>query len=85
MKWRILIKKEELDSFVKKYGEQTFERVRRQLAKLKNGPFEIPYKKLKGEESLYRIRVGEFRIIFTYFPERKLILVLRIRKRKDAY
>lgn len=85
MKWKVLVKKEELENFFKKYGKKSFGRIREKLHRLRNGPFELPYKKLKGEESLYRIRVGEFRVIFTYFPEKKVILVLRIRKRENAY
>ena len=85
MKWKILIKKNELERFLKKYGQEVFERIKKKLLRLKDGPFELPYKKLKGEENLYRIRVGEFRVIFTYFPERRVILILRIRKRASAY
>ncbi len=41
-------------------------------------------KKLKGREA-YRIRVADYRIIYTIADEIKVVEVQRIRHRKDAY
>jgi mRNA interferase RelE/StbE len=41
--------------------------------------------KLSGEEALYRIRVGDYRIIFTIQDDRLLVLILKIGHRKDVY
>jgi mRNA interferase RelE/StbE len=43
------------------------------------------FKKLKGQEDLYRIRTGNFRIVYTVDDNRKVIRVLIIRNRKDVY
>ena len=42
-------------------------------------------KKLSGEDDRYRIRVGDYRIIYTIEDRRLVVLVLRIADRKDAY
>jgi mRNA interferase RelE/StbE len=42
-------------------------------------------KKLKGHAAQYRLRVGDYRVIFTYQDRQLTILVLRILDRKDAY
>jgi mRNA interferase RelE/StbE len=42
-------------------------------------------KKLKGEENAYRIRVGDYRIVYTINDVIKIIEIQRIRHRKDAY
>lgn len=46
-----------------------------------------PYgvRKLEGEEDLYRIRIGDFRIIYTIENRRLLVLVIRIGNRRDVY
>jgi mRNA interferase RelE/StbE len=41
--------------------------------------------KLKGDESLYRFRVGEYRIVYEIDDLTKKIIVTRIRHRKDVY
>ncbi len=41
-------------------------------------------KKLKGEEG-YRIRVGDYRVIYTIEDVVKIVEIQRIRHRKDAY
>ena len=42
-------------------------------------------RKLKGEEHAYRIRVGDYRIIYDVLQEVLVILVLRVGHRKDVY
>jgi mRNA interferase RelE/StbE len=41
--------------------------------------------KLEGEENLYRIRVGEYRIVYTIQDETLIVLVVRVAHRKDVY
>ncbi len=41
--------------------------------------------KLAGEDDLYRIRVGDYRIIYCIQDEQLLILVVKIGHRKDVY
>jgi mRNA interferase RelE/StbE len=42
-------------------------------------------KKLEGGDELYRIRVGDYRIIYQIAEQQVLVLILRIAHRKDAY
>ena len=41
--------------------------------------------KLEGEDDLYRVRVGDYRVVFTISDERLIVLVVRIAHRKDVY
>lgn len=41
--------------------------------------------KLVGEVKLYRVRVGDFRIVYTVEDDRLIVLVVRIGHRKDIY
>ncbi|MFO0965274.1 MAG: type II toxin-antitoxin system RelE/ParE family toxin [Gemmataceae bacterium] len=55
------------------------------LEKLRRNPRGHGAVKLKGEESLWRIRVGDYRIVFEIEDDRLIVLVLCIAHRKDAY
>jgi mRNA interferase RelE/StbE len=49
-------------------------------------PRPVGVKKLKGaDEDLYRIRVGDFRIIYSIEDEIKIVDVLKIGHRKEIY
>jgi mRNA interferase RelE/StbE len=54
---------------------------------LRNSPFLGPnIKRLKGELStIYRYRIGAYRLFYTIDFEKKLVLILDFMPRKDAY
>ena len=41
--------------------------------------------KLKGEDDLWRIRVGNYRIVHTIQDDELIVLVVRVAQRKDVY
>jgi mRNA interferase RelE/StbE len=41
--------------------------------------------KLSGSEHTYRIRVGDYRVIYTVLTEFRIVEVQRARHRKDVY
>jgi len=43
------------------------------------------YKKLVGGEGFYRIRIGDYRIIYEIEDDILIITVLRVADRRDAY
>ncbi len=73
----------ELASLPKKHIEQ----VLRKIDTLTHFGITTGVKKLKGEwgTPLYRLRSGDYRIIFTVEEERVVILIVRIAHRKDVY
>ncbi len=77
----------ELDREAVKYLACLPEKQRRQIAgkieSLRQNPLPQGYKKLK--ENLYRIRSGDYRIVYTVLEKRILILILAIGNRKDIY
>jgi mRNA interferase RelE/StbE len=42
-------------------------------------------RKLAGSENTYRIRVGEYRVVYNIFDRRLVVEVVRVRDRKDVY
>jgi addiction module toxin, relE/stbE family len=52
---------------------------------LAENPFPNGYKKLKGEDDAYRIRVGSYRVLYTVKDAELLIEVFRVGPRGDVY
>jgi mRNA interferase RelE/StbE len=42
-------------------------------------------RKLSGSENTYRIRIGEYRVVYNIFDRRLVIEIVRVRDRKEAY
>jgi len=42
-------------------------------------------KKLKGVENVYRIRVGEYRLIYEIIEDRLIVLVIKLGHRREVY
>ena len=52
---------------------------------LKDNPRPNSVKKLKGYDNTYRIRVGNYRVIYEIKDRETIVLVLSSIHRKDAY
>jgi len=61
------------------------ERIVRAVEDLAENPFPHGVEKLSGSQHAYRIRLGDYRIIYEVVIELKLIEIQRVRHRKDVY
>ena len=52
---------------------------------LTTDPFPTGCRKLQGTEQQYRIRVGDYRVIYEVDSQINTVIIYRIRHRKDAY
>lgn len=52
---------------------------------LVNDPFPMKHRKLHGAETSYRIRVGDYRVIYQVDTVNKLVVIYHVRHRKEAY
>jgi mRNA interferase RelE/StbE len=57
----------------------------RRIGALRDDPLPSGSKKLHSAQSLYRIRSGDYRILYQIDNDQILVLVLRIAHRRDAY
>lgn len=62
----------------------TIPRILESIEKLSENPFPAGFKKLQGSEKTFRMRVGNYRIIYQ-LDNSDVITVIHIRHRKDAY
>lgn len=60
-------------------------RLLKRMKTLQKNPRPHGAKKLAGEDDLYRIREGDYRIIYTIQDKALIILVLKIGDRKEIY
>jgi len=61
------------------------DRILKKIKSLENDPRPSGCEKLKGEDNLWRVRVGDYRIIYTISDRNKLIDISLIRHRREAY
>ena len=60
-------------------------RIATKVDALANNPFPTGTKKLSGEENLFRVRVGDYRIIYQVRERVLLLLVVKVGRRKEVY
>ena len=78
---------EEAEQELKKLPKKHIEQVLKKIDLLESFETATGVKKLQGtrEYPLYRIRSGDYRIIFTVEADRVVVLIVRIGHRKDIY
>ena len=69
--------------FLERLDEDTRARIKEKLKLLADNPFALPYKKIKGRENTYRIRVGDYRVIYTVRGHE--VRILKIDRREKIY
>jgi mRNA interferase RelE/StbE len=70
---------------LRKHPREIQRRIGRKLDELAKEPRPADAKILKGNGSFLRVRVGEYRIVYTIREKVLVVLVLRIGHRKDIY
>jgi mRNA interferase RelE/StbE len=60
-------------------------RVVSRLEELGEDPFPKGVVKLQGREGLYRVRVGDYRILYEVFTSDRLVLVEKLDRRSRVY
>ena len=72
--------------FIKKSEKETSQRIIKKLEELKKNPFPHDMKSIKGsDEKFYRVRVGDFRILYEVDKKNNLIGIIKIDKRSKVY
>ncbi|WP_366513417.1 type II toxin-antitoxin system RelE/ParE family toxin [uncultured Corynebacterium sp.] len=62
-----------------------FQKVKNSIASLTEDPRPNGVKKLKGHSDAYRIRVGEYRVLYTITDSKVTIEIFRVSTRQEAY
>ena len=73
-----------IEKFLKRIPKDNAERIRNKILSLKD-PFAAKPRKVRGEEDTYRVRVGDYRILFFIDFEQKIVFVSKVDKRSRVY
>jgi mRNA interferase RelE/StbE len=60
-------------------------RIVKALRKLEENPRPSGIEKLKGEDNAYRLRVGDYRILYEVHDKVLLVLVVKVGHRREVY
>ena len=70
---------------LRKLDRSIQDRVVRRLEKLEKDPRPPGVEKMEGDESTYRIRMGEYRIVYEIRDKVLVVLVLKVGHRREVY
>jgi len=70
---------------LKQLPREDQERVVRAIIALAAEPFPRGARKLSGYEDVHRIRVGQYRVIYSVSGRKLIIIILKIGHRRDIY
>lgn len=65
--------------------KEAINRIVEHVSALAENPFPNGVRKLIGTDEIYRIRIGEYRVIYQVFAQKLVIIIIRVRHRKDVY
>ncbi len=72
--------------FLRKIDEINFKRILKKLEELSTNPFPPDAKRIIGrKEKVFRVRVGDYRILYVVYLEERTILISAIDKRSKIY
>ncbi len=70
---------------LKRIDKSTVPRIINAVESLAPNPRPVDVRKLRGSERSFRIRVGDYRIVYEILDDSLVVFIVRIRHRKDVY
>jgi len=80
-----VVPKPSLEKDLRSLPKSIIGRVMKQIEELANDPLPRKAIKLEGGEDLYRVRVGDYRIIYGIDRTAKQVTIHYVRHRRDVY
>ncbi len=76
---------EDAAGFIRQQTKKISRQLTKKIKSLGQNPHPPKSKKLEGEDDLYRVTSGWYRIIYTIKDKQLIVLVLRVAHRKEVY
>jgi len=80
-----VVSKPSVERDLRSLSKSTIARVLKQIDRLATEPFPNQTLKLEGGEDLYRIRVGDYRVIYGVDHHAKLVTIHHVTHRREVY
>lgn len=78
--WKNSAKKE-----LRKIPKKELLSILNEVEKLTSNPFPSTHKKIQGTNDTYRLKVGNYRVVYYLENDELIIEIIRVRHRKDVY
>ena len=84
MKYKVQLKRSVIKT-LKSIPQKEIKKIGKKIDSLEQNPVPKDSKKIKGGKDLYRVRVGNYRILYFFQNSDLIVLVIRVDHRKDIY
>jgi mRNA interferase RelE/StbE len=84
VKYKVQLKRSVIKT-LKSIPQKEIKKIGKKIDSLEQNPVPKDSKKIKGEKDLYRVRVGNYRILYFFQNSDLIVLVIRVDHRKDIY
>ena len=84
MKYTVVITRSPQKALDRLEGD-IYARITRKLEELEDNPRPMGVEKLSGREDLYRVRVGDWRIVYAIQDQELIVLVVKVAHRREVY
>lgn len=83
-RWQVVVHRR-AERALRRLPRNLLERIRRAIAQLASNPRPPGCTRLAGTEHLYRIRVGDWRIVYAIEDEQLIVLIVDVGPRGSVY
>jgi len=77
--------KKSAEKDLRRLASDVVTRVGERMKSLADDPFPVGVRKLEATEGFYRLRVGDYRVVYKVLAEERLVVVYYVRHRREAY
>ena len=74
----------DLERLKQRIQRRNFERLRTAVRSLADDPRPHGVRKIEGAERAYRIRVGDYRVVYEIYDKERLVLILQVVRRTET-
>ena len=74
----------DLERLKRRIQRRNFERLRTAIRSLADDPRPRGVRKIEGAERAYRIRVGDYRVVYEIYDKEGLVLILQAARRSET-
>ena len=74
----------DLERLKRRIQRRNFERLRTAVRSLADDPRPHGVRKIEGAERAYRIRVGDYRVVYEIYDKERLVLILQVVRRTET-
>ena len=74
----------DLERLKRRIQRRNFERLRTAIRSLADEPRPHEVRKIEGAERAYRIRVGDYRVVYEIYDRESLVLILQVARRTET-